>query len=70
MAMAERSATTGWDGDLAHGAGTAQRGQRRAQRPVGHLGVADRALRRQDEPGGADRSGALVVLLDGAVRTA
>ena len=34
---------------------------------AGHLGLADRALGRQDEPGGADRRRALVVLLDGAL---
>ena len=31
MPMAERTATTGWDGDLAHGNGSRERRERRAR---------------------------------------
>ena len=70
MAMADRTANTVWEGDLAHGNGTLSAQERRDARAARHVGLADRALRRQDEPGGAPRGRAFVVLLDGALARA
>ena len=70
MANVERTATTVWEGDLAHGNGVLSLKSGAAARPARHLGVAHRALGRQDEPRGAHRRRARVVLLDGALARA
>ena len=69
MAIAERNAQTHLEGRprararAGHGASGALDGA------AGDVGLADRALGRSDEPRGADRRGALLVLRDGALAT-
>ena len=63
-----RTATTHWEGTLIEGAGKVtleSSGHRHVRRL---LGLARRGGQRQDQPRGADRRGALRLLLDGAVQ--
>ena len=66
-----RFAETVWNGDLLTGLRLDQlRLVGLVHPPPGHLGLADRGARRPHQPGGADRLGARVVLLDGVQRRA
>ncbi len=67
MAIAERSATTVWEGNLAHGKALSTVPAERFG-PGRHLGVTHRALERTDQPGGVDRRGPCLVFLDGALQ--
>ena len=67
----ERTASVTWQGSLLDGSGTIDSRRQRRLRPARrHLGLPRRGAGRPDEPGGADRRGVGVVLLDGALARA
>ena len=64
----ERKAEVVWQGDLLTGGGTIEQRHERRLRPARRLvGGALGGAERQDEPGGADRRGVGLLLLDGAL---
>ena len=70
LMAAESSATTVWHGDLAARLRRGDTGERGVSGDGRQLGVADRARRRQDEPGGAARRRARRLLLHGPLARA
>ena len=68
MADAPRRADAVWQGSLGQGSGEVSLvDQRRRRSAARHLGVAHRALQRQDEPRGARRRRARQLLQHGAL---
>ena len=55
MPIATREAEIVWEGPLASGTGDAVGRKWRARPAAGHVGIPNRAARRQDKPRGADR---------------
>ena len=69
MAEAQRRADAVWEGSLDEGVRSRHAHEQRRRRGAArHLGVAHRALQRQDQPRGARRGRARQLLLHGALR--